>query len=228
MKTRFFKPTKITWIVFGALMIIMIFGASQRVALFDDANDRELNLIYASLPDSIQDFPLYDIWVSTIAPIVLVLGVNVWIYGLDPESGLFTKEVFFISFNIAYYYVVSSSVSYVITNRKHDGWKNSKRNNKIILILSALYPSFLLILGVYGFYFVPRDADYALSPQESYFFALTVVGSISVMIFFVVMGMIYWANNQKPKRVITAIPFALFLVILFVLLTGILPKGANA
>lgn len=228
MKARFFKPTKITWIVFTALMIIMMFGASQRVALFDDANDRKLNLIYSSLPDSIQDFPLFDIWVSTIAPIVLVLGVNVWIYGLDPESGSFSKEVFFISFNIAYYYVVSCSVSYVITNRKHDGWKNSKRNNKIILILSALYPCFLLTLGVYGFYFISSDAGYAPNPQESYFFALTVVGSISVMIFFVVMGMIYWANNQKPKRVITAIPFALFLVILFSLLTGILPKGANA
>jgi hypothetical protein len=47
------------------------------------------------------------------------------------------------------------------------------------------------------------------------------------MIFFIVMGMIYWANNQKPKRVITAIPFVLFLVILFSLLTGVLPRGAN-
>jgi hypothetical protein len=179
------------------------------------------------LPGSIQDLPLSDIWIATTAPIVIMLGANVWIYSLNPESGLFDKEIFFISFNVAYYYVISCSISYVIVNRKHDGWKNSKRNNKIVLILSASYPAFLLILGFYGFYFVPSDASYAPSSQESYFFALTVVGSVSVMIFFIVMGMIYWANNQKPKRVITAIPFVLFLVILFSLLTGVLPRGAN-
>jgi len=228
MKTSFFKPTKIVWIVFAVLVLIMMFGASQRVALIDEAQDRELNSFYASLPDSIRDFPLSDIWFSTIAPIIVMLGGNVWIFGLDPESGLLDREIFFISLNILYYYTISCSISYVITNRKHDGWKKNKRNNKILLIASVTYPVFLLVLGVYGFYFVPYDVGYAPSPQESFFFVLTVLGSMSVMIFFIVIGMIYWINNQKPKRIITAIPFALFLVILSSLLMGVLPRGANA
>ena len=207
---------------------ILIFGASHRAAFLDEANERQPNPFYASLPDFMQNLPLWEFWIYTILPIFIMLGGNIWFYGGSPESGLFAREIFFISSNIAYYYVISCIVSYLITKRKHDGWKNKKRNNKILLMTSIAYPVFLLAMGMYGLYFVPDDVGYAPSPQESFFFNLTVLGSMSVMIFFIVIGMIYWINNQKPKKIITAIPFGLFFVVLISLLTGILPKGANA
>jgi len=228
MNARFFKPTKIVWTVFVIFILIMVFGASQRGAFLDEANERPPNSFYTSLPDFIRELPLWEFWVYTIFPIVIMLGGNIWFYGGNIESGLFGREVFFISVNIVYYYIISSSVSYVITNRKHDGWKKNKRNNKILLITSIAYHVFLLVIGVLGFYFVPQNVGYAPSPQESFFFTLTILGSMSTMVFFIVIGMIYWINNQKPKKIITTIPFILFFVILFSLLIGVLPRGANA
>lgn len=158
----------------------------------------------------------------------MAFGGNVWVYGLNPQSGQLAKEITFISVTMVYYYVISCSAAFVICNKKRDGWKNYKRNNRILLIASVAYPALLISAGMYGFYYIQHDVGYAPSPQESFFFKLTILGSMSSMILFVLIGTLYWAGNQKPKKPLTAVPFVLLFVILFLLLSGVLPKGANA
>lgn len=68
MKTRFFKPAKITWVIFAIFVTVALLGASQRVAFLDDANDRETNLLFQFLPGFVQSFPLYDLWLYTMVP----------------------------------------------------------------------------------------------------------------------------------------------------------------
>lgn len=99
---------------------------------------------------------------------------------------------------------------------------------KLLIIASVVYPAFLFSLGIYGFFFVPTDVTYAPNTQEVFFFNLTTLGSISTMIFFVAIGLIYWLKSEKTKKIIILIPFLISLLILFVLLIGILPRGANA
>lgn len=99
---------------------------------------------------------------------------------------------------------------------------------RLLIIASVLYPAFLFSLGIYGFFFISTDVNYAPNPQETFFFQLTTLGSISVMIFFVAIGLIYWLKNEKAKKLIIIIPFLISLIVLFSLLIGILPRGALA
>ncbi len=233
MKSRFLKPTKVTWAVFAVFTVILILGASDRAAFLDEANDRQINSFYSSLPDFMKNSPLWEIWTHTIFPIVIMLAGNIWFYGISPEPAMFAREVFFITFNLVYYYIISSSVSFVINKKKHHDevvWEreNESRNNKALLIASVAYPAFLLLTGVYGFLFVTTDVGYAPNPQETFFFQLTTLGSMSAIVFFAVVGMVYWAKNKNPKKSITAIPFVMLLIVLLSLMSGILPRGANA
>lgn len=99
---------------------------------------------------------------------------------------------------------------------------------RILLIISIIYPVFLITIGIYGFFFVPTNVDIAPNPQEVLFFQLTTLGSISTMIFFIVIGIAYRVKNKKAKKSIMTIPFLISTSIFLSLLIGILPKGANA
>jgi len=99
---------------------------------------------------------------------------------------------------------------------------------KFLLIASIVYPAFLFSLGFYGFFFVPTDVNYAPNPQETFFFQLTTLGSISVMIFFILIGLVYWYKSENTKKFIIVIPFFISMMILFSLWVRILPLGANA
>ena len=99
---------------------------------------------------------------------------------------------------------------------------------KILLIISVAYPAFLISIGIYGVFFVPTDVGYAPNPPETLFFQLTTLGSISAMILFVAIGIGYWVRNKNAKKSVMTIPFLISALIFLSLLSGILPKGANA
>jgi hypothetical protein len=100
--------------------------------------------------------------------------------------------------------------------------------SRLLIVTSVAYPVFLFSLGFYCFFFVPADVGYAPNPQETFFFQLTTLGPISTIVFFVTIGLVYWLKSKKIKKLIIIIPFLISLTVLFSLLIGILPRGANA
>ena len=106
--------------------------------------------------------------------------------------------------------------------------KFKKPINKILFIASILIAAIIFSQVIYGEFFLIGDSGVAPSANESHFFALSILGSFFVTISFVVLGIVYWRKNENPNKIIIFTFFIIAIIPVIALMTGLLPRGANA
>jgi len=106
--------------------------------------------------------------------------------------------------------------------------KFKKPINKVLFIASILIAAIIFSQVIYGEFFLIGDSGVAPSANESHFFALSILGSFFVTISFVVLGIVYWRKNENPNKIIIFTFFIIAIIPVIALMTGLLPRGANA
>ena len=106
--------------------------------------------------------------------------------------------------------------------------KFKKSINKILFIVSISIAAFILSQVIYGEFLLVEDLGVAPSANESFFFALSILGSFFITISFFILGIVYWRKNENPNKIILLIFFIIAIVPIISLMIGILPRGAEA
>jgi len=99
--------------------------------------------------------------------------------------------------------------------------------NKILFIISISVAAILFSHVMFGEFFLIDDRSVAPSPNESFFFSLSIWGSFFVIFSFIILGIVYWRKNEHPNKMMILTFFIIALTPLVALLLGILPRGAN-
>lgn len=106
--------------------------------------------------------------------------------------------------------------------------KFKKPVNKTLFIVSISIASIIFSSVIYGEFLLVDDRTVAPSPTESFFFTLSILGSFFITISFVVLGVVYWRKNEQPNKMMLFIFFVIATIPIILLMTGVLPRGANA
>lgn len=106
--------------------------------------------------------------------------------------------------------------------------KFKKPINKVLFVASILITAIIFSQVIYGEFFLIGDSGVAPSANESHFFALSILGSFFVTISFAILGIVYWRKNENSNKIILFAFFIIAIIPVIALMTGLLPRGANA
>lgn len=106
--------------------------------------------------------------------------------------------------------------------------KFKKPVNKTLFVVSISIASIIFSSVIYGEFLLVDDRTVAPSPNESFFFTLSILGSFFITISFVVLGVIYWRKNEHPNKMMLFTFFIIATIPIILLMTGVLPRGAEA
>ena len=106
--------------------------------------------------------------------------------------------------------------------------KFKKPTNKILFIVSVSIAAIIFSQVIYGEFLLVGDQGVAPSANESFFFALSILGSFFVTISFTMLGAVYWRKNKNPNKMMILTFFIIAMIPIIALMTGFLPRGAEA
>jgi len=106
--------------------------------------------------------------------------------------------------------------------------KFKKPTNKILFIVSVSIAAIIFSQVIYGEFLLVGDQGVAPSANESFFFALSILGSFFVTISFTMLGAVYWKKNKNPNKMMILTFFIIAMIPIIALMTGFLPRGAEA